>query len=134
MKRLALPFLAALAVGTALAGAKFWRPTESPPKAEFVPVVVEPDEMDLNTGDTFWGMSLDGVIPCSSMIVKGGGHLVSLSRNTQTDRKLYFHVRGTKEIELDGRTFRMTVTGDDTVHVDRRPTGELAASVEQPAG
>lgn len=34
----------------------------------------EADVMDLRTGDTFWGFHLDGVLPCSSMLVKGGGN------------------------------------------------------------
>ena len=133
MKRLALPILAALAFGGAMLGAKVGRlphPSDSTVTQAATPVVNEPDEIDLRTGDSFWGMSLDGVVPCSSMLVKGGGHLVSLSRNSQADRKLYFHVKGTKVIELDGQKFELTVIGEDTVHVDRTMVEELAANVE----
>lgn len=134
MKRLALPFLAALAFGALMVGAQFWRsshPSELPVTQAVDPVSLGPATMDLRTGDTFWGLSLDGVIPCSNLLVKGGGHLVSLSRNSQTDRKLYFHVRNdNKLIELDSLKFRLTVTGEDTVHVDRNFVDELAANVE----
>lgn len=133
MKRLALPMLAALALGALMVGAQVWRtsqPSESLVNLALEPVVYEPDTLDLRTGDTFWGLSLDGVIPCSSLLVKGGGHLVSLSRNSQTDRKLYFHIRDDKLIELDDLKFRLIVTGEDTVHVDRNYGGELAANVE----
>lgn len=133
MKRLALPLLAALAFGGAMLGAKVGRlpnPSESEVTKAATPVVIEPDEIDLRTGDTFWGMSLDGVVPCSSMLVKGGGHLVSLSRKSQSDRKLYFHVKGTKLIELDGQKFNLTVIGEDSVHVDRNFVEELAVNVE----
>ncbi|MBX3411374.1 MAG: hypothetical protein KF708_01560 [Pirellulales bacterium] len=133
MKRLALPVLAALAFGGAMLGAKVGQlphPSGTQVTQPPTPVVKEPDAMELRTGDTFWGMSLDGVVPCSSMLVKGGGHLVSISRNSQSDRKLYFHVRGTKLIELDKQKFKLTVTGEDSVHVDRTLVEELAANVD----
>jgi hypothetical protein len=133
MKRLALPLVAALAVGAFLFGAKCWRVSKSSDLAEktsVAPVSLEPAVLDVRTGDTFWGLSLDGVVPCSSMLVKGGGHLVSISRNSASDRKLHFHVRDTKLIELDNVKFRLTVTGDDKVHVDRSFVSDLASAVE----
>ena len=77
--------------------------------------------MDLRTGDTFWGFHLDGVLPCSSMLVKGGGNLVTLSEHTNSDARCIYQVVREKRITLCGREFLVRVVAADQIHVERIP-------------
>ena len=63
--------------------------------------------MDLRTGDSFWGFRLSGVVPCSKLLVKGGGHLVTLSLRNDGDAHCVYHVVDEKPIELQGKRFRL---------------------------
>ena len=56
--------------------------------------------LDLRTGDDFWGFHLGAVIPCSSVVVKGGGHLVTFSPQGRGDLHSVFQVVGEKHVEL----------------------------------
>lgn len=101
----------------------------------------EPTELVAKTGDQFWGLHLEGVIPCSSMLVRGGGHLVILTRDDRPMDKCSYHVKGKKTISLGDRQFVMSVVGDDTIRVTRALDGAPVAAdsageadVEQIAG
>jgi hypothetical protein len=87
----------------------------------------EPTSMELRVGDKFWGMHLDGVVPCSSMLVRGGGHLVLISPVKDPLSRCHFHVRGQKVIQLEGVRFTLDVLGEDTVFVNRDLGPELAS-------
>lgn len=96
------------------------------------PVTADPtatlDELSLHTGDRFWGLYLGGVIPCSTMLVKGGGYLVMLAPNHDQKASCFFHVKEAKEIEFHGRRFRLEVTGQDHVRVVREATQMASTS------
>lgn len=79
------------------------------------------DVMDLRTGDSFWGFYLCGVVPCSTLVVKGGGHLVTLSYQNDRDARFFFHVVKEKTIEIHGQTFQLRVAAPDQIHVERGP-------------
>lgn len=83
------------------------------------PVVEEPLEVVARTGDRFWGLHVEGVIPCSAMVVRGGGHLVILTREDRPMDKCSYHVKGKKKVQLDERTFLLTVVSDDMIRVER---------------
>ena len=90
------------------------------------------DALDVRTGDRFWGLQLCGVVPCSTLTVKGGGHLVTLSPQTDDNQRCFFHVMGEKQIELFGKKFQLSVNGPDQIHVERvpvsvAPAGSIAA-------
>jgi len=87
--------------------------------AQPVAPTVEADAMDLRTGDTFWGLHLDSVVPCSSMIVKGGGHLVTLSVRHDRDARCIYQVVHEKRITLHGDEFRVRVIAAHQIHVER---------------
>jgi hypothetical protein len=88
---------------------------QAPPVAP----TVEADVIDLRTGDTFWGLHLDGVVPCSSMLVKGGGNLVTLSGQHDHDARCMYQVVHEKQITLHGNEFRLRVVAADQIHVER---------------
>jgi hypothetical protein len=90
-------------------------------EAARVVLAAEDDVMDLRTGDVFWGIHLDGVVPCSNLLVKGGGHLVTLSVPPDRDGHCIYHVAREKPITLHGRTFRLRVVAADQIHVERKP-------------
>ncbi len=92
---------------------------ESPGSAD--EPVIEADVMDLRTGDTFWGLHLDGVVPCSSILVKGGGDLVTLSGQHDHDARCIYQVVREKQIKLHGNEFRLRVVAPDQIHVEREP-------------
>jgi hypothetical protein len=77
--------------------------------------------MDLRTGDTFWGFHLDGVLPCSSMLVKGGGNLVTLSEQHNSDARCIYQVVREKRVTLHGHEFLLRVVAADHIHVERIP-------------
>lgn len=118
-----------LSVPTALlTAAYFWdRDARSDPKPVAASIELEPTDLHVGTGDRFWGLHLDGVIPCARILVRGGGHLVILSPSDQPDAKCYFHVRGKKTVVFHGRKFSLAVTGDDRIHVIREPDEQLAS-------
>lgn len=99
---------------------------------ETAPVAIDPTEaaheLSLHTGDRFWGLYVGGVIPCSTMLVKGGGYLVMLAPNHDQKASCFFHVKDTKEIEFHGRKFRLEVVGQDQVRVVREATQVAATS------
>jgi hypothetical protein len=106
-----------------------------PPAAEgsqeaAAPVIakLESDVLNLRTGDTFWGLHVDGVVPCSSMIIKGGGHLVTLSVHRDHEAHCVFHVVKEKRIDLNGNSFRLRVTAADQIHVERAPASQDVAT------
>jgi hypothetical protein len=84
--------------------------------------------MDLRTGDTFWGFRLSGVVPCSKMLVKGGGNLVTLSLQNDGDARCVYHVMDEKRIELQGKDFRLRVVGPDEIHVERQSISSAVAT------
>ena len=84
--------------------------------------------MDLRTGDTFWGLHLDGVVPCSKMLVKGGGNLVTLSHRNDGDARCIYHVVDEKRIELHGNEFRLRVVAPDQIHVERETVSTAVAT------
>lgn len=86
------------------------------------------DELSLHTGDRFWGLYVGGVIPCSTMLVKGGGYLVMLAPNHDQKASCFFHVKDTKQIEFHGRRFRLEVVGQDHVRVVREATQVASTS------
>jgi hypothetical protein len=139
MQRQAWEFLGALVlvIGTWFASNLVRNtPAEAPADAAplITPVAVETPldpteqllEIDLKTGDSFWGLHLDGVIPCSTMLVKGGGHLLMLSHADRPDLRCYYQIKDPKIVELDGRTFRVTITEPDRAHVTRIVPEHLA--------
>ena len=89
---------------------------------------IETDVMDVRTGDHFWGLHLDSVLPCSSMIVKGGGHLVTLSVPDDHDSRCIYQVVNEKKITLQGDVFRLRVIGTDQIHVEREPTSDAVVT------
>jgi hypothetical protein len=105
-------------------------PTTEAAANQVAPVacITEDDVMDLRTGDTFWGFRLSGVIPCSKMLVKGGGNLVTLSLQNDGDARCVYHVVDEKRIELQGKEFRLRVVGPDEVHVERQPISSTVAT------
>lgn len=120
----------AAAVVLAIAiGGTFWMgsPTETVAQTPLEAPETVPTEYHLKTGDTFWGLHLDGVVPCSTLLVKGGGHLVMLSHVDTPDRRCYYQVKDTKVVELGDVTFRLTVTDEDHVHVTREMVGLAVA-------
>jgi hypothetical protein len=120
-----------------LVGGTLWASHPGPPPAaepsqdQAPPVTAkfEADVLDLRTGDTFWGLHVDGVIPCSSMIIKGGGHLVTLSVRRDPAAHCVFHVVKEKRIDLNGNSFRLRVAAADQIHVERAtPSQEIATN------
>lgn len=93
-----------------------------------------PQEADgsfvVQTGQSFGGLHLQGVIPCSSMVVKGGGHLVIVTRHERPLESCSFHIKDTKRIEIDGHAYQVSVVKDDTIRA-LPVTGEKAD--DQPA-
>jgi hypothetical protein len=89
---------------------------------------VEADVMDLWTGDSFWGFHLDGVVPCSSMLVKGGGNLVTLSAQHDPDARCIYQVVHEKTIKLHGTEFRLRVIAADQIHVEREPLSKAVVT------
>lgn len=85
-------------------------------------------EIDVRTGDAFWGLHLDGVIPCASMLVKGGGHLVIISPQGNHEARCYFHIKDAKVVELGAVRFRLQVVAPDQVHVIREPAEQVAVA------
>ncbi len=85
-------------------------------------------EVDVRTGDQFWGLHLDGVIPCASMLVKGGGHLVIISPQGNHEARCYFHVKDAKTVQLGKVHFRLQVVGPDQIHVIREPAEQVAVA------
>lgn len=103
--------------------------SEAPPvKATAAAAVVEPSKMQIQTGDRFWGLHLDGIVACSSLLVKGGGHLVMITPLDDPELKCYYHVKDEKVVELNGLRFKLVVTGEDTAYVDRSFEERLAAN------
>mgnify|MGYP007059394746 CR=1 FL=1 len=96
------------------------------------PVALDPteslDELTLRTGDGFWGLHLQGIVPCAKMLVRGGGHIVSFSLLDEPLRHSHFHVRGEKTVVYGGHTFRISVIDDDMIHVVRQEETQLAAA------
>jgi hypothetical protein len=88
----------------------------------------EADVLDLRTGDTFWGLHLDSVVPCSTMLVKGGGHLVTLSIRHDHDARCIYHVVHEKRITLHGDQFRLRAVAADQIHVEREPVSQSVAT------
>ena len=130
MRRRMIVAMLLLSVPSALLAAAYHldqsRPTEAP-----TPVTLEepePSDMHVRTGDQFWGINLDGVIPCSKMLVRGGGHLVILSPGDRPDAKCYFHVRSPKKVDLQGTRFTLAVAGQDKIHVTRADDEQLASN------
>jgi len=80
----------------------------------------------VRTGQTFSDLHLQGVIPCSPMLVKGGGHLILLTRRERPNFSCSYHVKSTKQISLGGKTFEIAVVDDDTIRA-RVVTPALAA-------
>jgi hypothetical protein len=93
-----------------------------------VATAVEADVMDLRTGDTFWGLHVDGVVPCSSMLVKGGGHLVALSVQHDHGVHCIYQVAREKRITLHGHAFLLRVVAADQIHVEREPVSDVVAT------
>jgi hypothetical protein len=89
---------------------------------------VEADAMDLRTGDTFWGIHLDGVVPCSSLVVKGGGNLVTLSAQHDHDARCVYQVVQEKRITLHGNEFLLRVVAPDQIHVERATVSKAVAT------
>ena len=85
--------------------------------------------MDLRTGDTFWGLHLDGVVPCSSMLVKGGGNIVTLSVQHGFEAHCIYQVVHEKLIKLHGNEFRLRVVAADQIHVERGPAPKAVATI-----
>ncbi len=79
----------------------------------------EADILDLRTGDTFWGLHLDSVVPCSSLLVRGGGDLVTFSVMNNHNARCGYHVVKEKQIILHGNEFSVRVVGADQIHVER---------------
>ncbi len=102
----------------------------SPKATQVVMLPADPTEgindLDVKTGDSFWGLHLDGVVPCSSMLVKGGGHLVIISRKANHEAQCYFHVKETKNVELAGTRFKLEVVAPDHIHVTRELLSPVA--------
>ena len=96
------------------------------PAKETTATAVEADAIDLRTGDVFWGLRLCGVVPCSPMLVRGGGHLVTLSFQNDGNAPCLYHVLGEKRITLGGREFRARVIAPDQIHVEREPASQIA--------
>jgi hypothetical protein len=96
------------------------------PDATLAASTAEPDVLDLRTGDTFWGLHLDGVVPCSSMAVRGGGHLVTFSVKDDHNVRCVYQVGHEKQIKLLGEDFRIRVIAPDEIHVER---GSLSKNV-----
>ena len=103
------------------------RNARSEPEAAVVAPEPEPSDLHVRTGERFWGLHLDGVIPCARMLVRGGGHLVILSHRDEPEAKCYFHVRSQKTVDLRGRKFSLVVTGEDRIRVIREPAEQLAS-------
>ncbi len=87
------------------------------------------DELTLHTGDTFWGLHFDGMLPCSKMLVRGGGHIVNFSLLEDPYRHSHFHVRGTRSVNVYDRPFTVEVLGDDEIRVSRVPAESVAAAI-----
>lgn len=92
----------------------------------------EPDEVVARTGDGFWGLHVEGVIPCSSMLVRGGGHLVILTRDDRPIEKCSYHVKGKKTVSLDARRFVLSVVGDDQIRAERVTNEPSVADAPEP--
>jgi hypothetical protein len=102
--------------------------TEAAPSRALAAVpTAEADVMDRRTGDFFWGLHLDAVVPCSSMVVKGGGNLVTLSVQSDPAAHCVYHVVHEKRIELHGKAFRLRVIAADQIHVEREPASNSVA-------
>ncbi len=128
IRRMVGVFLLLSVPGTLLTAAYYLdRSVRDDPKAAVVAPDLEPSDLHLRTGDHFWGLHLDGVIPCARLLVRGGGHLVILSPRDEPEAKCYFHVRSQKTVELQGRKFSLVVTGEDRIHVIREPAEQLAS-------
>lgn len=128
IRRMIGVFLLLSVPGTLLTAAYFWdRDARSEPKPVATSIELEPTDLHVRTGDRFWGLHLDGVIPCARMLVRGGGHLVILSPRDEPEAKCYFHVRGTKSVVFHGRKFSLAVTDEDRIHVIREPAEQLAS-------
>lgn len=110
------------------ADASWFRRPDAVPQVEVVKAAVEVPVLTARTGDAFWGLHVEGVIPCSSMLVRGGGHLVILTRNERPLDKCSYHVKGKKKVFLDDRKFVLSVVGDDMIHVERIVETEPAES------
>jgi len=89
----------------------------------------EPDELTLGTGDTFWGLHFDGMLPCSRMLVRGGGYIVNFSDIDNPTYRAHFHVDGKKTVSVYGQEFTVEVTGEDEIHVVRTPEKTVVAAV-----
>jgi hypothetical protein len=89
---------------------------------------VEADVIDLRTGDTFWGLHIDGVVPCSGLLVKGGGNIVTLSDQDDRDARCMYQVVHEKQIALHGKEFRLSVVAADQIHVRREPALKAVVS------
>ncbi len=129
IRRMIGAFLLLSLPGTLLTAAYYLdRSERSEQKAVVVAPEPEPSDLHVRTGDHFWGLHLDGVIPCARMLVRGGGHLVILSPSDEPEAKCYFHVRGRKAVELRGSRFLLSVAGDDRIRVIREPVQHLASN------
>jgi hypothetical protein len=80
---------------------------------------IEADAMVIRTGDRFWGLHLDGVLPCSTILVKGGGNLVTLSAPDDHGAHCIYQVVKEKQIVLRGQKFRLRVIAPDQCQVER---------------
>lgn len=87
------------------------------------------DELVLHTGDTFWGLHFDGMLPCSKMLVRGGGHIVNFSSLDDPYRHSHFHVRGARAVTVYDRPFTVEVLGEDEIRVSRTPADSVAAAI-----
>lgn len=105
----------------------------TPEVIQVVEVIADPtqqlDELTLGTGDTFWGLHFDGVLPCSRMLVRGGGYIVNFSDIDNPTYRAHFHVDGKKAVSVYGQEFTVEVTGEDEIHVVRTPDQTVVAAV-----
>ncbi len=87
------------------------------------------DELVVRPGDAFWGLQLDGILPCSKMLVRGGGHIVNFSLLDDAFRRSHFHVRKEKAVSVYDRKFTITIVSDDEIRVRRTPEETVVAVV-----
>lgn len=105
--------------------------SEEPKEAEEFAVIEDGtenlDELTLRTGDTFWGLHFDGMLPCSKMLVRGGGYIVNFSSLEDPYRHSHFHVRDARTISVYDHPFTVEVLNDDEIRVSRAPAESVAA-------
>jgi len=87
------------------------------------------DELTISAGETFWGLHFDGILPCSKMLVRGGGHIVNFSQIDGSVGRTHFHVRKQKAVSVYGRKFTIEIVSDDEILVRRTPKETIVATV-----